>query len=56
MRDIMNQFVKVKCKKCKNEQIIFERISRDVECLVCNELLAKSTGGKSKFLGTVIKK
>ncbi len=49
-----SKFVKVRCPKCKNEQIIFGKISTQVKCLVCDKLLAKSTGGisdiKSKIL------
>jgi len=50
-------FIKVKCEKCKNEQVIFERASTQVKCLVCGEVLAEPTGGKailkSKLLGAV---
>ena len=38
-------FLKVKCKKCKNEQVIFGNPASDVKCLVCGEVLAKPTGG-----------
>jgi small subunit ribosomal protein S27e len=37
----------VKCKKCKNEQVIFERSATIVRCLVCNEVLAEPKGGKA---------
>jgi len=39
-------FVKAKCAKCKNEQMIFGRPSTEVRCLVCGETLAKPSGGK----------
>jgi len=38
-------FVKIKCK-CKNEQVVFDRASSEIKCLVCGELIAKPTGGK----------
>ncbi len=47
-------FVKVACKKCKNEQIIFDRASKKVECLVCGEILATPTGGKAKIQAKII--
>ncbi|MDP6845706.1 MAG: 30S ribosomal protein S27e [Candidatus Nanoarchaeia archaeon] len=50
-----SKFLKVKCSKCKNEQIIFEKAAGDVTCSVCKELLAKSTGGKAKLIAKVIK-
>ena len=40
-------FYKVKCEKCKNEQVIFEKIASVVKCLVCDEVLATPTGGKA---------
>ncbi len=40
-------FLKVKCEKCNNEQKIFSKASTTVKCLVCSEVLAKSSGGKA---------
>ena len=52
-----SKFLKVKCKKCKNEQIVFEKPAGDVRCLVCGEILVESTGGKgivkTKVLGVL---
>jgi small subunit ribosomal protein S27e len=50
------KFVKVKCKKCGNEQIVFERPSIVVKCLNCGEVLAKPTGGKGQFEGEIIER
>lgn len=50
----MNQFIKVGCSKCKNEQTIFSKTSTNINCLVCDKELAKSTGGKTKILGKVL--
>lgn len=47
-------FIRVKCKKCRNEQIIFDRASTEVRCLVCGELLAKPTGGKANIMTEII--
>ena len=38
-------FLNVKCNKCKNEQVIFNKASTVVKCLVCGEILAEPTGG-----------
>lgn len=56
--DVMvSKFLKVKCTKCKNEQIIFEKPAMEVKCLVCGAVLAKSTGGrgviKTKVMGVM---
>jgi len=55
LRLTKSKFLKVKCSKCKNEQIIFEKAASNVTCSVCKEILAKSTGGKSKVIAKVIK-
>lgn len=44
-----SRFVKVRCPKCKNEQIIFGKASTGVKCLVCEEPLAEPTGGKTRL-------
>tara|TARA_Y100000034_G_C6885011_1_gene406212 strand:- start:587 stop:766 length:180 start_codon:yes stop_codon:yes gene_type:complete len=49
LKETKTKFLKIKCSKCKNEQIIFERSATDINCLVCKEQLAKSTGGKAKL-------
>lgn len=54
MRPTLSKFVKVRCAKCKNEQIIFGNTSRIVNCLVCNQELAYPTGGKSKIAARVL--
>ncbi len=40
-----SKFLKVKCKKCRNEQIIFNKAATVVKCLVCESVLAEPTGG-----------
>ncbi len=49
-----SHFAKVRCPKCKNEQIIFTKAASNVKCLVCDELLAKSAGGKANILAEII--
>lgn len=44
-----SRFIKVRCLKCKNEQIIFEKASSDVKCLKCGEEVAKGSSGKAKL-------
>ncbi len=47
--DPESKFLKLRCPKCKNEQIIFEKASTTVACLVCGNVLAEPNGGKAKF-------
>ncbi|NOX71495.1 MAG: 30S ribosomal protein S27e [Candidatus Micrarchaeota archaeon] len=44
-----SRFIKVKCKKCKNEQVIFEKPATVVKCLVCGEVISEPTGGKGSI-------
>ena len=49
-----SKFIKVRCTKCKNEQIIFGNASSIVKCLVCDSELATPTGGKAKITARVL--
>jgi small subunit ribosomal protein S27e len=49
-----SKFLKVTCSKCKNEQIIFNKATSKVKCLVCGSELAEPTGGKAKIKSKVI--
>jgi small subunit ribosomal protein S27e len=49
-----SRFVKVRCTKCKNEQIIFNKASTLVKCLVCGEVLAEPSGGVAKIKGQLL--
>jgi small subunit ribosomal protein S27e len=49
-----SKFLKVVCAKCNNEQVIFNKATSNVKCLVCGEELAKSTGGKAKIVSKVL--
>jgi small subunit ribosomal protein S27e len=50
-----SEFVKVKCKECKNEQVIFGKAASEVKCLVCGAVLAKPTGGRSQVDAKVLR-
>jgi len=49
-----SKFLKVVCSKCKNEQIIFNKASSDIKCLVCGSELLETTGGKSKVKSKIL--
>ena len=51
-----SKFIKVKCKKCKNEQIVFEKTSSVIKCLVCDEVLAEPRGGKARLKTDIVSK
>ncbi len=54
IRENTSKFIKVRCPKCKNEQIIFGKSASQVPCLVCGRLLAGPTGGKAKIKARVL--
>ena len=49
-----SKFVKVRCPKCKNEQICFGKSATKVVCLVCSKVLLEPTGGKSKIKARIL--
>ena len=53
-REVTSRFVKVRCPKCKNEQIIYGKVSSIVNCLVCEKTLAEPSGGKSWIKSRVL--
>ncbi len=56
-RESSSKFIKVRCSKCKNEQIIFGKIQTTAYCLICGhdgKPLAEPTGGKSKVMARVL--
>lgn len=48
------KFIKIRCPKCKNEQILFGKASTKVNCLVCSKTLAEPTGGKTRVKARVL--
>ncbi|MCJ7479304.1 MAG: 30S ribosomal protein S27e [Candidatus Nanohaloarchaeota archaeon QJJ-7] len=48
------KFVKVECDGCGNEQIVFSRPSGDLECVVCGDVLADSSGGMAEFQSRIV--
>tara|TARA_Y100000310_G_scaffold23981_1_gene22977 strand:+ start:199 stop:375 length:177 start_codon:yes stop_codon:yes gene_type:complete len=54
MKETKSKFIKLRCNKCKNEQIVFGKAASEVKCLVCGEDLLESTGGKSRIKARVL--
>jgi small subunit ribosomal protein S27e len=49
-----SKFVKVRCKDCENEQVLFNKASTTVSCHICGSKLATPTGGKAKIKGEML--
>ena len=49
-----SKFIKLRCPKCKNEQIVFGKSASEVKCLVCEKVLAEPSGGKTRVKARVL--
>jgi small subunit ribosomal protein S27e len=54
MKRTESKFIKVRCKDCENEQVLFNKASVKVSCHICGSKLAIPTGGKAKIKGEVL--
>ena len=54
LEEPVSKFVKIRCPKCKNEQIMYGKASSEVKCLVCGKDLASPTGGKARIKARVL--
>jgi small subunit ribosomal protein S27e len=49
-----SRFIRIKCPKCKNEQVIFGKATSKTQCLMCQTILSEPSGGKAKIKAKVI--
>jgi small subunit ribosomal protein S27e len=49
-----SNFLRVKCLKCGNEQVMFSNAVNKVTCDVCGTELAEPSGGKAKIKGEIV--
>lgn len=49
-----SSFLRVKCLKCGNEQVVFSSAVNKVNCNVCGTKLADPSGGKAIIKGEVV--
>jgi small subunit ribosomal protein S27e len=49
-----SKFIKIRCPKCKNEQITFGKSASTVKCLVCGKTLVEPSGGKSRVKARIL--
>jgi len=45
-----SNFLRVQCRDCGNEQVIFDRACTRISCNVCGATLVQPAGGKAKFI------
>ncbi|MFA6710880.1 MAG: 30S ribosomal protein S27e [Candidatus Methanomethylophilaceae archaeon] len=51
---MVNDFIKIKCADCGNEQITFRKAATPVTCHVCGATLVKPQGGVGEIKGEVL--
>ena len=49
-----SSFLRVKCPKCGNEQVVFNNATNKVNCNVCKAELAEPSGGKARIKGEIV--
>jgi small subunit ribosomal protein S27e len=54
VKESNSKFVKLRCPKCKNEQITFGKSASAVKCLVCSKVIVEPTGGKSRIKARIL--
>lgn len=54
MRETVSRFIKVRCKDCENEQVLFDKAATLVYCHICGSKLVVPTGGKAKIKGELL--
>ena len=49
-----SNFIRVKCPKCENEQMLFSNAVNKVTCNVCETELAVPSSGKAVIKGEIV--
>lgn len=54
MQETNSKFIKLRCPKCKNEQIVFGKPATSIKCLICEKILVEPSGGKGKIKAKIL--
>ena len=49
-----SRFLRIRCKTCESEQIVFSHTTHIINCRTCGDTLAQPTGGKAKINGIIL--
>ena len=49
-----SKFLKINCKECEKENIIFSHVSTSVTCKSCGNVIAEPTGSKALISGKIL--
>lgn len=56
VRSPESRFLHVMCKKCKNEQVMYNKAANTVVCTQCGEVVAEPQGGDAFVKAKVLEK
>jgi len=48
-------YIRVKCRDCGAEALIYSHVGSVIKCKVCGAVLAEPTGGKARILAEIVK-
>ena len=48
-----SKFLKVNCKECDKENIVYSHASTSVTCKSCGTVISESTGSKARIIGKI---
>lgn len=48
-----SKFLKVSCKECEEENIVYSHASTLIMCKSCGNIIAKPTGSKAQIIGKI---
>ena len=48
-----SKFLKVSCKECEEENIVYSHASTPVMCKSCGNIIVKPTGSKAQIIGKI---
>jgi len=54
MKKPESRYIKVRCKDCENEQVLFNKASTVVSCHICGSKLAIPQGGQARIKGEIL--
>jgi len=49
-----SKYMRVICRKCKNDQMLYNKVATVVKCNKCGAVLAEPTGGEARIHAKVV--
>ena len=49
-----SKFLKISCKECEKENIVYSHASTPVTCKSCGNVIAEPSGGNARIIGKIL--